>query len=101
MGQFEDTVRFNAGALRASGIGAGDRFAVLDKNHPACIEMTLAASLTAANVDVNFRPASGELAYVLSDSMAQVVMAGAEFAESMEGVRDRRQVIVLGGDGDG
>ncbi|HTU74780.1 MAG TPA: AMP-binding protein, partial [Trebonia sp.] len=32
------------GALRASGIGAGDRVAVLDLNHIAAVELTLAAS---------------------------------------------------------
>ena len=43
--QLDDRVRRAAGALRASGLGPGDRLAVLDKNHPACLELTLAASL--------------------------------------------------------
>jgi acyl-CoA synthetase (AMP-forming)/AMP-acid ligase II len=103
--QLDDRVRRAAGALRASGLGPGDRLAVLDKNHPACLELTLAASLTgAANVVVNFRLAAEELAHVLDDSAAQVVVVGAEFAATLAGLRDRlprvRGVVVLGGDGD-
>jgi acyl-CoA synthetase (AMP-forming)/AMP-acid ligase II len=103
--QLDERVRRAAGALRASGLGPGDRLAVLDKNHPACIELTLAASLIgAANVVVSFRLSREELAHVLDDSAAQVVVVGAEFAAALTGVRDRlpkvRELVVLGGDGD-
>jgi len=103
--QLDDRIRRAAGALRASGLGPGDHLAVLDKNHPACLELTLAASLIgAANVVVNFRLAPEELAHVLDDSAAHVVVVGAEFAETLGGLRDRlpkvREVVVLGGDGD-
>jgi acyl-CoA synthetase (AMP-forming)/AMP-acid ligase II len=78
---------------------------VLDKNHPACLELTLAASLIgSANVVVNFRLSREELTHLLDDSAAQVVVVGAEFAATLAGVRDRipkvREVVVLGGDGD-
>ena len=100
--QLEDRIRRAAGALRASGLGPGDRLAVLDKNHPACIELTLAASLVgAANAVVSFRLSCEELAHVLDDSAAQVVVVGAEFAATLAGLRDRlprvREVVVLGG----
>ena len=103
--QLDERVRRAAGALRASGLGPGDHLAVLDKNHPACLELTLAASLIGtANVVVNFRLAPEELAHVLDDSAAQVVVVGAEFAETLAGLRGRlprvREVVVLGGDGD-
>ena len=103
--ELDDRVRRAAGALRASGLGPGDRLAVLDKNHPACVELTLAASLIgAANVVVSFRLSREELAHVLDDSAAQVVVVGAEFAATLAGIRDRlpkvREVVVLGGDGD-
>lgn len=69
--QLDDRVRRAAGALRASGLGPGDRLAVLDKNHPACLELTLAASLIGvANVVVSFRLSREELAHVLDDSAA-------------------------------
>ena len=75
--ELDDRVRRAAGALRAAGIGPGDRIAFLDKNHPACLELTLAASLVgAANAVVNFRLAPDELGYVLADSQARLVVAG-------------------------
>ncbi len=41
--------------------------AFLDKNHPACVELTLgAASLGAANAIINFRLPRDELDYVLN-----------------------------------
>ena len=58
--QLDDRIRRAAGALRACRLGPGDRLAVLDKNHPACLELTLAASLIgAANVGVSFRLSGG------------------------------------------
>ncbi|MGQ4601259.1 long-chain-fatty-acid--CoA ligase [Nocardia sp. R6R-6] len=103
--QLTDRVRRAAGALRAAGLGPGDRLAVLDKNHPACLELTLAASLIgAANAVVNFRLSPDELVHVLDDSTAQLVVVGAEFTGALEALHDRlprvREIIVLGGDGD-
>ncbi|MFF4256574.1 long-chain-fatty-acid--CoA ligase [Streptomyces sp. NPDC001663] len=103
--QLDERVRRAAGALRAAGLGPGDRFATLDKNHPACLELTLAASLVgAANAVVNFRLSPDELAHVLHDSTAQLIVVGAEFAGTVEQLRERlpkvRTVVVLGGEGD-
>jgi acyl-CoA synthetase (AMP-forming)/AMP-acid ligase II len=103
--QFDARIRRAAGALRMAGFGPGDRLAVLDKNHPACLELTFAASLIgAANTVVNFRLAPEELAHVLHDSTAKVVVVGAEFATALEGIRGRlpkvRQTVVLGGQND-
>ena len=36
----DDRVRRLAGALRELGVGRGDVVAFLDKNHPACVELT-------------------------------------------------------------
>lgn len=103
--QLDERVRRAAGALRAAGLGPGDRFATLDKNHPACLELTLAASLIgAAHAVVNFRLSPDELSHVLDDSTAQLVVVGAEFVDAVEQLRERlpkvRQLVVLGGDGD-
>jgi acyl-CoA synthetase (AMP-forming)/AMP-acid ligase II len=103
--QLDDRVRRAAGALRASGLGPGDRLAMLDKNHPACLELTLAASLIGvANVVVNFRLSGDEIAHVPDDSEVQVVVVGAEFAAALAEVRDRlprvREVVVVGGHAD-
>jgi len=69
------------GALRAAGIGPGDRVAVLDLNHLAAIELTLAASaLRAATVVVNFRLSPGQIRYILEDSRPALLFHGAGFA---------------------
>ena len=66
-------------ALRALGIGRGDVVAFLDKNHPACVELSLAAgSLGAANAIVNWRSAGDEVEYAVNDSGARVLVVGSE-----------------------
>ncbi|MDQ6638195.1 MAG: AMP-binding protein, partial [Pseudomonadota bacterium] len=58
-------VRRAAAGLRAAGLAPGDRIAVLDLNHPSCLELTLAcAQVGTANAVVNFRLAPPEIAYV-------------------------------------
>ena len=42
--ELADRVRRNAAALRAARLGPGDRIAVLDRNHPSCLEPTLACA---------------------------------------------------------
>ena len=88
--QWNDRVRRLAGALTQRGIGRGDVVAFLDKNHPAGVELTLAAaSIGAATVVVNFRLAADELVYVLNDSEAKLLIVGAEFAPTVAEVADR------------
>ena len=88
--QFDDRVRRLAGALAARGIGRGDVVAFLDKNHPACVETTLAAaSLGAATAIINFRLAGDEMDYVLNDCGAKIIIVGAELKGSVDAIRDR------------
>lgn len=88
--QFDDRIRRVAGALAARGVGRGDIVAFLDKNHPACVEVTLAAgSLGAATAIVNFRLAGDEIDYVLNDSGAKVLFVGAELLPAVTAIRDR------------
>ena len=69
------------GALRDAGVGPGDRLAVLDLNHLATVELTLAASsLGAATVVVNFRLSPDQIRYVLEDSGPVILFHGAQFA---------------------
>ncbi|OLM12090.1 Long-chain-fatty-acid--CoA ligase [Pseudonocardia sp. Ae717_Ps2] len=103
--ELDERVRRAAGALRSAGVAPGDRIAVVDKNHPACLELTLAASLIgAANAVVNFRLAPEELAYVVDDSRAVLAVVGAEFADTVAALRDTlprlATVVVLGGESD-
>ncbi|MET0995933.1 MAG: AMP-binding protein, partial [Mycobacterium sp.] len=75
--EWNERVRRLAGALAELGVGRGDVVAFLDKNHPACVELTLAAaSLGAANAIINFRLAGDELDYVINDSGAKVLIVG-------------------------
>jgi len=95
-------VRQNAAAQRAEGLLPGDRVAVLDLNHPSCIELTLAcARIGTANAVVNFRLAPPEIVYVVNDAAARILFVGPEFAAAVEQVRDRlptvERVIRVGG----
>ncbi len=89
-------------------MGRGDIVAFLDKNHPGCVEVGLAAaSLGAANAIVNWRSAADEVEYAVNDSGAQVLFVGEELAPTVEQVRDRlaavHTVITVtpeGGEGD-
>ena len=88
--QWNDRVRRLAGALTEFGVKRGDVVAFLDKNHPACVELTMAAaSLGAANAIINFRLAADELDYVLNDSGAKVLIAGAELMAGIDKIRDK------------
>ena len=87
--QFDDRIRRLAGALAERGIGRGDVVAFLDKNHPACIETTIAAaSLGAATAIINFRLAGAETDYVLNDSGAKLLIVGTELLPGIEKIRD-------------
>jgi acyl-CoA synthetase (AMP-forming)/AMP-acid ligase II len=103
--QLDQRIRHCAGALLAAGLRPGDRVAFLDKNNPACLETTLAASLVgAANAVVNFRLSADEVAYVVNDARARVLFVGAEFLPVVEPVLDKldsvERVVVVGGDKD-
>jgi acyl-CoA synthetase (AMP-forming)/AMP-acid ligase II len=104
--QWQDRIRRVSGALLAAGIKHGDRVAFVDKNHPACLEVTLGASaIGAANAIVNWRLGPDELTYVIEDSGARVLFVGAELAGGIAAVRDRlsgvEQVVLVGGDANG
>jgi acyl-CoA synthetase (AMP-forming)/AMP-acid ligase II len=95
-------VRRNAAAQRAAGLLPGNRIAVLDLNHPSCLELTLAcAQVGTANAVVNFRLAPPEIVYVINDAKARLLFVGPEFAGAVEKLRDQlpsvEQVIRVGG----
>jgi len=100
--QWNDRIERVAGGLAALGLGRGGRVAFLDKNNPACLEVSLGAGLIgAANAVINWRLAAGELDYVINDSGASVLFAGAELLPAVQAIRDRlprvTDVIVVGG----
>ena len=74
--------------LRALGIGPGDRIALYLHNGTEYLEAMLAAfKVRAVPVNVNFRYVEDELAYLLRDSGARVVVAHREFAPKLEAIR--------------
>src|SRR4051794_35502400 len=88
--QWDDRIRRLAGALVERGIGRGDVVAFLDKNHPACVELTLAAaSIGAATAVINFRLAADEMDYVLNDSGAKLLIVGTELIDAVDKIRDK------------
>ncbi|HLR83833.1 MAG TPA: AMP-binding protein, partial [Nocardioidaceae bacterium] len=77
--QFADRVHRVSAGLTAAGITHGDRVAFLDKNHPACVEVTLGASaIGAVHAIINWRLAGDELDYTINDSGARILFVGAE-----------------------
>jgi len=90
-----------AQALRAAGVGPGDRVAYLDKNSPEQIELFFgAAKLNAVPAPVNFRLAPPEIAVIVTDSGAKVFAVGAEFVpvvEKVAGELGGTTIVVIGG----
>ncbi|HUN31266.1 MAG TPA: AMP-binding protein [Trebonia sp.] len=102
-GQWRERILRLTGALREAGMRAGDRLAVLDLNHLATVELTLAASsLGAATVPINFRLSPDQIRYILEDSRPVILFLGSQLAEaaSAAGADELapRQVVVGGQD---
>jgi acyl-CoA synthetase (AMP-forming)/AMP-acid ligase II len=103
-GQWRQRILRLTGALRDAGVRPGDRLAVLDLNHLATVELTLAASaLGAATVPANFRLSPDQIRYILEDSRPVILFHGAQLtdvatAADADSLVPRR--VVIGGDGD-
>ena len=70
-----------SGGLAARGVAKGTVVALLMKNSPAFIELTMAVShLGAVTLPINFRLAVEEVRHILSDSGAALLIADDEFA---------------------
>jgi acyl-CoA synthetase (AMP-forming)/AMP-acid ligase II len=84
-GRFLDRIETTAGWLAAQGISENDVVAVLMKNSLAFVELAFAAShIGAVFLPVNFRLAAGEIAYILTNSGAKLLLADAEFAATVQ-----------------
>lgn len=103
--QWAARIRRTAGLLRDAGVQRGQVVAFLDKNHPACLETLLAAtSIGAVATIVNWRVIGDELAHVLNDSGARLLLVGAELRPALDAIRTKvpgvERIIVVGGDED-
>ena len=85
-----------AQALRAAGVGFGDRVAFIEKNGVEFFEIVCALSkLGAVVVPVNWRLAPAEMRQIIDDAGARVVIVGAEFFGHVEAVADGLAATVV------
>ena len=83
---FDERIRRVGGWLAARGIGANDVVAVLMKNSPAFLDIAFAAShIGAVFLPINYRLAPDEVAYVVENSGARVLIADRELAGNAAG----------------
>jgi long-chain acyl-CoA synthetase len=87
--EFDDRSTRLAHALAARGVGTDDRVAIMVPNSVEFFETWAAANkLGAAVVLVNWHLKADELAYILGDSGARVLVAHADLTEHVERARD-------------
>ncbi|XTP37988.1 fatty-acid--CoA ligase FadD5 [Mycobacterium sp. TJFP1] len=104
-GELDRRVSALAGALHKRGVGFGDRVLVLMLNRTEFIEAVLATNkLGAIAVPVNFRMTPSEIAFLVSDCEAAVIITEAVLANVATAVRDidpkLATVISAGGSAD-
>jgi long-chain acyl-CoA synthetase len=90
-----------AQGLFAEGVSNQDRVAFLDKNGIEHFEVFYgAALLNAVCVDVNWRLAPPEVAYIVNDAQARVFVVGQEFVpvlDAIAGELTAKKIVVIGG----
>ncbi len=91
-----------AQALGASGVEAGDRVAILDKNSLEYFDLVFGcAKLNAVLVAVNWRLAPPEAAFIVNHATAKVLVVGDDLVPLLEGFEKDlatvEQILVIGG----
>ena len=91
-----------ANGLRASGVGSQDRIAFLDKNGIEHFEVFFGAGLlNAVCVDVNWRLAPPEVAYIVNNAESKVLVVGPDFVPVLDAIDGQlttvRTIVVIGG----
>jgi acyl-CoA synthetase (AMP-forming)/AMP-acid ligase II len=77
-----------AHGLLATQIGRNARIAVLSRNTPIFYDLLLgAAKVGAVLVPINYRLAPPEIAFILNDSMAEMLFVAPEFMRAIEQIR--------------
>ena len=89
---FADTLGMAArfgGTLRAAGIEAGDHVAVMCGNLAELLQVYLGCGwIGAVTVPINTASRGTQLAHILTNSMAKLLVLQAEFAEALESLQD-------------
>jgi fatty-acyl-CoA synthase len=92
--QFGERVRRWANAMRALGVGKGDRVAVLSQNCHRMLEAFFGTPLAGAILmPLNFRSVPGDFEYILNHGGAKVVIVEDGFAHLLNPIRDRLESI--------
>ena len=91
-----------AQALASEGVGPEDRVAFLDKNSIEYFELLLGGGkLNAVNVAVNWRLAPLEVAQIVQDAQARVLVVGQEFVPVLDQIEPElasvKKIVVVGG----
>jgi fatty-acyl-CoA synthase len=88
-----------ANALKALGVGYGDRVGILALNEPEYYDTFFGlGKIGAILVPVNYRLAGPEIQFILSDCTAKVFIFGKEYKEIVESIRNdipTRDLIIL------
>jgi long-chain acyl-CoA synthetase len=96
-GELDERSSRLARALLDAGIVAGERVAFLGNNAPECIELLFAAAkIGAVLTPLNWRLAAPELAAIVGDAGARVLVCGPAFADVAAPLAER--VVVSGED---
>jgi long-chain acyl-CoA synthetase len=90
-----------AQAAQRDGLGVGDRIAFLDRNGIAYFDVLFGGALIGAvNVAVNWRLAPAEMAAIIDDSAAPVLVIHSDYlpalAEGPSGLPAVRRIVVIG-----
>jgi long-chain acyl-CoA synthetase len=98
--QFEIACRVGQ-AMARDGLAVGDRIAFLDRNGIAYFDFLFGGSLIGAvNVAVNWRLAPAEMAAIIDDSRATVLVIHTDYLDSMAdmpgGLPKVRRIVVIG-----
>ena len=101
-GHLDEVTNRLAGGLTAAGVSVGDRVALLAKNNPACFELMFAAAkCNAVFVPINWRLTATEVATIVRDSQAKVLVVESEFASCLSEISSQEShvstIVVLGG----
>lgn len=77
-----------ANAMLGLGVGSGDRVGILALNEPEYFDMFFGlGKIGATLVPVNYRLAGPEVAFILSDCGARVLVFGKEYTDTVEAIR--------------
>ncbi len=102
-GELDRRVGSLAGALSRHGVGFGDRVLILMLNRTEFVESFLAANkLGAIAVPVNFRMTPPEIAFLVSDCQARVVITEAVLAKvatAVRGIEPTLETVIVAGGG--